>query len=65
MSDDATKFGDAVRSFLAEHPDVRNSGLVLHGILVAHPELRDHRELDLDSFGKFIQYCEEPLAPPV
>lgn len=56
---DAKQVGDAVRDFLAQHPGVTNPALVLHGILEAHPELRDGREIDLDSFGPWVQFCEE------
>lgn len=62
MMDDASQVGDAVRDFLAKHPDVTNPALVLHGILEAHAELRDGREIDLDSFGPWVQFCEEEVS---
>lgn len=59
--DDAKQVGEIVRDFLAQHPDVTNPALVLHGVLEAHPELRDGREIDLASFGPWVQHCEEEV----
>jgi len=60
MSDESQRICIAIREFLSEHPDVTNPALVLHGILEANPELRHDKELDLDSIGLMVQYCEKP-----
>ncbi|SLM49713.1 protein of unknown function [Nitrospira japonica] len=38
---------------LSEHP-----ALILHGILEAHPDLREGEEIDLDIIGLVVQCCE-------
>jgi hypothetical protein len=49
---------EAIRAFMRDNPFVTNPALILHGILEAHPDLREGNEIDLDIIGLFVQCCE-------
>jgi hypothetical protein len=53
---------EVIRAFMRDNPSVTNPALILHGILEAHSELREGKEIDLDIIGLFVQYCER--EPP-
>ena len=57
-----TDLTEVIRAFMRDNPSVTNPALILHGILEAHPDLREGKEIDLDIIGLFVQCCErEPL----
>lgn len=57
-----TDLDEAIRAFMRDNPSVTNPALILHGILEAHPDLREGEEIDLDIIGLFVQCCER--EPP-
>jgi hypothetical protein len=57
-----TDLDGVIRAFMRDNPSVTNPALILHGILEAHPDLRQGEEIDLDLIGLFVQCCER--EPP-
>ncbi|BCA53368.1 hypothetical protein W02_05080 [Nitrospira sp. KM1] len=53
-----TDLDEAIGAFMRDNPSVTNPALILHGILEAHPDLREGNEIDLDIIGLFVQCCE-------
>lgn len=57
-----TDLDEVIRAFMRDNPSVTNPALILHGILEAHPDLREGKEIDLDIIGLFVRCCER--EPP-